>query len=294
MKLQFTKMQGAGNDYIYLDCRQSGLPADPGALARQLSRRRFSVGADGVICIGAPLLADADAAMYIFNADGSEGAMCGNGARCVAEYLYTHGTGKTLIELDTPRAGRKTLYRVGEHRWRAGMGRFSARGADLPAVGLGPDPLLEVPLVAAGRPWQVSCISMGNPHCVVRCPKAPPAGAALTAWGAALERHPAFPLRTNVEFVRVYGKNLLDVTVWERGSGATLACGTGACAAAAAMVLQGLCPREEEIEVRLPGGSLWVRILGDDTVLLTGPACTAFAGEVEVPSVALQGKTRLV
>ena len=282
MKLRFTKMQGAGNDYIYLDCRAGGLPADPAALARQLSRRRFSVGADGLICIGPPLLADADAAMYIWNADGSEGAMCGNGARCVAEYLYTHGVGKPLIELDTPRAGRKTLYRVGEHQWRAGMGRFSARAEDLPAVGLGSGPLLAVPLVAAGRSWRVSCISMGNPHCVVVCPHTPPAGAELAEWGAALERHPAFPQRTNVEFVRVYGKNLLDVAVWERGSGATLACGTGACAAAAALVLQGQCSREQEIEVRLPGGVLSVRILADDTVLLTGPAQTVFAGEVDV------------
>lgn len=282
MKLRFTKMQGAGNDYIYLDCRERGLPADPGALARRLSRRRFSVGADGVICIGPPLLADADATMYIFNADGSEGTMCGNGARCVAEYLYTRDPGKTLVELDTPGAGRKTLYRVGEHLWRAGMGRFSTRAQDLPAVGLGTDPLLEVPLVAAGRPWQVSCISMGNPHCVVYCRSAPPAGANLATWGAALERHPAFPQRTNVEFVRMYSKNMLEVTVWERGSGATLACGTGACAAAVAMMLQGRCPRKEEIRVRLPGGQLSVRILADDTVLLTGPARTVFDGEIEL------------
>src|SRR5699024_2780879 len=124
MQLHFTKMQGAGNDYIYLDCRQSGLPPHPGALAAQLSRRHVSVGADGLICILPPLLADADATMRMFNADGSEGAMCGNGARCVAEYLYAHGVRKDRIELDTPRAGRKTLYRTAPGRWRAGMGRF--------------------------------------------------------------------------------------------------------------------------------------------------------------------------
>ena len=131
MKLRFTKMQGAGNDYIYLDCRQTGLPPDPPALARQLSRRRFSVGADGLICIGPPLLADADAAMYIWNADGSEGAMCGNGARCVAEYLYTHGVDKALIELDTPGAGRKTLFRTGEQMWQAGAGSGAAAGCTI-------------------------------------------------------------------------------------------------------------------------------------------------------------------
>lgn len=282
MKLRFTKMQGAGNDYIYLDCRQTGLPPDPPALARQLSRRRFSVGADGLICIGPPLLADADAAMYIWNADGSEGAMCGNGARCVAEYLYTHGVDKALIELDTPGAGRKTLFRTGEQMWQAGMGRFSTRAEDLPAVGLGAGPLLDVPLVVAGRSWRVHCLSMGNPHCVVLCDKTPPTGGALAAWGRALERHPAFPRRTNVEFVRYYGETLLNVTVWERGSGATLACGTGACAAAAVLVLRGQCPREQEISVRLPGGTLMVTVLADDTVLLSGPARAVFTGEVEV------------
>ena len=227
MQLKFTKMQGAGNDYIYLDCRQSGVPAEAGRWAAELSRRRFSVGADGLICIAPPLLADADATMVMFNADGSEGAMCGNGIRCVAEYLYTHGVQKELIELDTRRAGRKTLYRVGPHVWRAGMGRFSARAADLPAVGLGAGPLLDIPLAAAGRSWKVSCISMGNPHCVVFCREAPPTGAVLARWGEALACHPAFPEGTNVEFVQAAGPRILAATVWERGSGATLACGTG-------------------------------------------------------------------
>ena len=280
MKLEFTKMQGAGNDYIYLDCRRGGLPAEAGQLAARLSRRRFSVGADGLICIAPPLLADADATMVMFNADGSEGIMCGNGVRCVAEYLYTHGVEKDLIELDTRQAGRKTLYRVGTHQWRAGMGRFSTRAEDLPAVGLGAGPLLEVPLVAAGRPWQVSCISMGNPHCVVTCREALPVGEALALWGNALAQHPAFPHGTNVEFVRVDSPSALTVTVWERGSGATLACGTGACAAVAAQVLTGRCPRKKTVEVSLPGGRLGVQVLADDTVLLTGPAETVFSGTI--------------
>lgn len=282
MKLEFTKMQGTGNDYIYLDCRYSGVPADAARLAVQLSRRRFSVGADGLICIAPPQLADGDATMVMFNADGSEGAMCGNGIRCVAEYLYTHGVQKDLIELDTRQAGRKTLYRVGEHRWRAGMGRFSTRASDLPAVGLGTGPLLEVPLVAAGQSWQVGCVSMGNPHCVIFCRETPPAGAQLAAWGAALEHHPAFPQGINVEFVQAQSPASLSVAVWERGSGATLACGTGACAAAVIGVLRGYCPRGTSIEVHLPGGALTVQVLQDDTVLLTGPAETVFWGSVEV------------
>lgn len=280
MKLQFTKMHGAGNDYIYLDCRQNGLPSDAGALAARLSRRRVSVGADGLICIAPPLLADADATMVMYNADGSEGVMCGNGVRCVAEYLYTHGTRKELIELDTLHVGRKTLYRMREHLWRAGMGRFSLRAADLPVVGLGKGPLLDVPLVAAGRSWQVFCVSMGNPHCVVFCEQLPGA-AQLAAWGRALAQHPAFPQGTNVEFVRVENAATLQVAVWERGSGATLACGTGACAAVVISVVRGLCQREKPVDVVLPGGTLQVCVLNDDTVLLTGPAETVYEGTLE-------------
>lgn len=208
--------------------------------------------------------------------------MCGNGVRCVAEYLYTHGVEKDLIELDTARAGRKTLYRVQPHVWRAGMGRFSTRAADLPATGLGAGPLLEVPLVAAGRNWKVSCISMGNPHGVVFCREAPPAGRQLEEWGTALAAHPAFPEGINVEFVRVAGASALEATVWERGSGATLACGTGACAAVVAWTLAGGCPRGREVSVTLPGGTLGVRVLEDDTVLLSGPAQVVFEGEVTI------------
>lgn len=281
MKLQFTKMQGAGNDYIYLDCRQNDLPDHPAELARQLSRRHFSIGADGLILIAPPLLADADATMVMYNADGSEGNMCGNGVRCVAEYLYNHGVRKDRIEVDTRRAGRKTLYRVAPHQWRAGMGRFSTRAADLPVEGLGAGPLLDVPLVAAGQSWRVSCISMGNPHCVVRCDSLP-TRAQLAEWGNALEKHPAFPQGVNVEFVRQDGPTAWTVSVWERGSGATLACGTGACAAVAAQVLQGNCPRQTPVTVTLPGGTLTVQILPDETVLLTGPAETVYEGVLEI------------
>lgn len=282
MQLQFTKMQGAGNDYIYLDCRQSGLPVRAAQWARQLSRQHVSVGADGLICIAPPQLADADATMVIYNADGSEGQMCGNGARCVAEYLYTHGVTKLCIELDTRQAGRKTLYRTGPHTWRAGMGRFSTRAADLPAVGLGAGPLVNIPLTAAGQTWTVSCVSMGNPHCVVVGRQEPPTGAALAQWGGALARHPAFPQGINVEFVRIDSPTALTATVWERGSGATLACGTGACASVVALVLQNRCPRETPVTVTLPGGQLEVTVLADDTVLLTGEAKTVFTGTVDL------------
>ncbi len=282
MRLSFTKMQAAGNDYIYLDCRTQGLPPRAAELARRLSRRRVSVGADGLICIAPPRLADADGTMVMYNADGSPGAMCGNGVRCVAEYLYEHGLQKDRIELDTCGAGRKTLYRLGPHLWRAGMGRFSTRAEDVPVAGFGAGPLPDLPLVAGGRQWQAVCLSMGNPHCVVPCRETPPTGAQLAVWGRALAEHPAFPEGANVEFVRQEGPCALAMTVWERGSGATQACGTGACAAAAAFVLRGACPRQAEIEVAQPGGTLQVQVLADDTVLLTGPALTVFEGTVEI------------
>lgn len=152
MQLHFTKMHGCGNDYIYLDCRETGLPAEIAVWSQKLSRRHFSIGADGIICICPPLTADGDATMRMFNADGSEGKMCGNGVRCVAQFLYTHGVPKDVIEIDTLMAGRKTLHRKGKGLWQAEMGHFSAMADTLPAVGLGAGPLVHAPLTAAGKP----------------------------------------------------------------------------------------------------------------------------------------------
>ncbi len=283
MTYQFTKMQAAGNDYLYFDCRTGKLPTrqEAAALAVQLSRRRFSVGGDGVIFLGPPLLADGDAAMYIYNADGSRAAMCGNGVRCVAEYLYTHGVRRSCIQVDTPQAGRKTLHRTAPHMWQAEMGHFTAQAAQFPAVGLGSGLLLQRILTAVGQNFTVDCISVGNPHCVVQC-ETLPTTAQLAAWGPAIERHPAFPAGVNVEFVRVVSSTCLQVKVWERGSGATLACGTGACAVTAALTLRGICPRNTAITVHLPGGDLTVCVAKDDTLTLTGPAETVFEGKIEL------------
>ena len=277
MELKFTKMQAAGNDYIYLDCRETGLPPNAAVLAVQLSRRHYSVGADGLICICPPLLADGDATMRIFNADGSEGAMCGNGVRCVAQYLHTHGVRRDCIRIDTPRAGRRTVRRVGDGLWQVEMGRFAATGAAVGTGDLGGGVLVDVPLCAAGRSWRVCCVSLGNPHCVVFV-DALPDDAALAACGRALEHHPAFPQGINVEFTRVVSPAALAAVVWERGSGATLACGTGACACAVAAVLTGHSARDVPILVQMPGGTLEVRVLRDDTVLLTGDAAATFSG----------------
>ena len=282
MQLNFTKMHGTGNDYIYLDCRRTGLPARVRAWAVELSRRHFSVGADGIICVCPPATPGAEATMRMFNADGSEGKMCGNGVRCVAEFLYTHGLPKDSLEIDTL-SGRKTLRRLGAGQWQAEMGRFSALAADLPAVGVGEGPLIHLALDAAGKTWDAAGISMGNPHCVVPWPdEEVPTGGALAAIGPAFEHHPAFPERTNTEFVYQYSPTRVKMRVWERGSGETLACGTGACATVAALALRGLCPRETPVTVELLGGELQITVLADDRVLLAGPAETAFTGTVEV------------
>lgn len=195
MQLHFTKMHGCGNDYIYLDCRETGLPAEIAVWSQKLSRRHFSIGADGIICICPPLTADGDATMRMFNADGSEGKMCGNGVRCVAQFLYTHGVPKDVIEIDTLMAGRKTLHRKGEGLWQAEMGHFSAMADTLPAVGLGAGPLVHAPLTAAGKTWDAACISTGNPHCIIEWPDCDtlPTGHALAAIGPEFEHHPAFP-----------------------------------------------------------------------------------------------------
>lgn len=284
MKIQFTKMHGCGNDYIYLDCRESGLPEAVDQWSRVLSRRHFSVGADGIICICPPLLADGDATMRMFNADGSEGKMCGNGVRCVAQYLYTHGVERDVIQIDTLYAGRKTLRRMAPGLWQADMGRFDATAAALPAVGLGSGPLVHASLIAGGTTWDVACVSMGNPHCVIQWPdlETLPTGPALAALGPQFEHHPAFPEGVNTEFVYVKDPTHLEMRVWERGSGETLACGTGTCATVAALVLRGVCPRGVPVEVGLLGGTLAITVQQDDVVLMTGPAEVAFTGEAEV------------
>ena len=192
MKLSFTKMQGCANDYIYLDCRASGVPADIAALAQRLSARHFSVGADGIICICAPVTPGADGRMRIFNADGSEAQMCGNGVRCVAEWLYTHGVAKETLVVDT-NSGTKTITRKGRQLWQVEMGGYSAMAAALPAVNMGKGPLVDCPLTVEGRTWRVACISVGNPHCVTVVDDVD--SLKLEDIGPAFEKHPNFPER---------------------------------------------------------------------------------------------------
>ena len=284
MQLHFTKMHGCGNDYIYLDCRETGLPAEIAVWSQKLSRRHFSIGADGIICICPPLTADGDATMRMFNADGSEGKMCGNGVRCVAQFLYTHGVPKDVIEIDTLMAGRKTLHRKGKGLWQAEMGHFSAMADTLPAVGLGAGPLVHAPLTAAGKTWDAACISIGNPHCIIEWPDCGtlPTGHALAAIGPEFEHHPAFPEGVNTEFVYIESPTSVVMRVWERGSGETWACGTGTCATVAALTELGICPAGEDIHVQLRGGVLTIRVLPGRQLLMTGAAETVCEGTTEV------------
>ena len=279
MKLSFTKMQGCANDYIYLDCRTSGVPEDIAALSQKLSRRHFSIGADGIICICAPVTEGADGRMRIFNADGSEAQMCGNGIRCVAEWLYTHGIAKETLAIDTL-SGLKTVTRKGMGLWQVEMGAYSTLPADLPAVNMGEGPLVDCPLTVEGRTWRVTCISVGNPHCVTVVEDVD--SLKLEEIGPGFEHHANFPERINTEFVQVVDATHLKMRVWERGSGETISCGTGTCASVVAAVLNGFCKRGEEVEVQIRGGKLYDTYLANGEVQMKGPATTVFDGEIDV------------
>ncbi len=261
--LRFTKMEGLGNDYVYINCLDH-TPEDLPKLAKIMSDRHFGVGGDGLICICPSRRADVR--MRMFNADGSEGEMCGNGIRCVGKYVYDKGlvprTGLTVETL----AGIKTLSLTVED------GTVSTVTVDMGSPQLSP----AVRLTVGGALYTVHPASMGNPHAVVYVPQADELD--LEAIGPGFECHPFFPRRTNTEFVEIRDRERLHLRVWERGSGETLACGTGACAALAVTAALGRCEREAAVE--LPGGELRVAWSEEDGHLyMTGPAKTVFEGE---------------
>lgn len=282
MELHFTKMQGCANDYIYLDCLETGLPGKIKEWSIDLSRRHFSIGADGIICICPPEMLGSHATMRIFNADGSEAKMCGNGVRCVAQWLREHIPAladEPVLRVDTL-SGTKVLHYMGDGCWQVEMGRYSTMAADLPAVNMGDGPLVNVPLTAGDKEYSVTCISTGNPHCVVHEKQVNMMN--LAAVGPKFDFHPNFPERVNTEFVQVVDKTHLIMRVWERGSGETYACGTGTCATVAAMVEEGICKRNTDVSVKLLGGTLVIRIGDDNSMLMTGPAVTVCEGTVNV------------
>jgi len=276
--MKFYKMHGIGNDYIYFDCMNGELK-NPEELAVRLSNRQFSIGGDGVILLCRSDVADCK--MRMFNADGSEGKMCGNGIRCVGKLAHDLGYVKSDVCTIETLSGVKTLQlfmgRDGKvEAAKVDMGAAILSGKDIPSAFTG-DKVVAQPLEVDGKVYSVTLVSMGNPHCVVF---ENPEKLDLEKIGRKFECHPAFPERVNTEFVAVTGKNRLKMRVWERGTGETLACGTGACASAVAAVLNGYCEKGEEIKVSLLGGDLKI-VYTDETVYMTGGATLAFVGEVE-------------
>lgn len=275
--MRFTKMQGIGNDYIYINCLEEKVE-DPSALAVAMSRYHFGVGSDGLVLI-CPC-EDADFRMRMFNSDGSESEMCGNASRCVGKYVYDRGlTDKTEVSLMTG-AGLKLLkLKVDNGRVasvRVDMGKPELMPALIPTT-LGGGCVKDVPMEVDGRQWLVSCVSMGNPHCVTFVED--PAALDLPSIGPAFEHHPAFPKRVNTEFVQVISREHLKMRVWERGSGETLACGTGACASLVAAVMTGRA--ERRVTMDLLGGSLQLEWAEDGHVYQEGSAAFVFDGEYD-------------
>ena len=275
--MKFTKMQGLGNDYVYVNCFQEKIE-DPSELARKISDRHFGVGSDGLIMINPSDKADFEMEMY--NADGSRGEMCGNGIRCVAKYVYDYGlTDKKSISVETL-GGIKYLDLTVEDGKvklvKVDMGKPELEPSKVPVIAEG-DRAVDAPIMVEGKEYRMTCISMGNPHAVVFV-DCDVRELPLEEIGPKFENHERFPKRVNTEFVRVLDRHTAEMRVWERGSGETLACGTGACAVAAACALNG--HTEDEVTVKLLGGDLHIRWdRENDTVYMTGPAEVVFDGE---------------
>jgi len=276
--MRFTKMHGIGNDYVYVNCFDVPFPKDPAELARRMADRHFGIGGDGLILI-CPSDNGADARMRMYNVDGSEAEMCGNGLRCVAKYVYDHGikqadtlriqTGRGVLKVDLELKNGKV------DRARVNMGRPILEAQQIPTKLVG-NPPLDVPLTVQGHTLQVTCVSMGNPHCVTYVERA--TDELVLGLGPKIEHAPQFPARVNVEFIEIISPREIRQRTWERGSGETLACGTGASAVCVAGVLTGRT--ERRIINHLRGGDLeleWRE--SDGCVYKTGPATEVFTGE---------------
>ncbi len=276
MKIEFTKMHGIGNDYIYVNCMKEEL-SDPSAVSVAMSPRHFSVGADGLVMICHSEVADAK--MRMFNADGSEGKMCGNAIRCVGKYLYDNGiVPKDVLTVETL-SGIKTLCLNVENgkvaTVKVDMGTAVTDPAFVPVLHFGTQ-MVNEPLAVNGREYRITAVSMGNPHAVIFTDDVD--SLELTKIGPDFEHHPLFPDRVNTEFVRVIDDHTLQMRVWERGSGETFACGTGACATVVAAVLNGICIPDEEITVKLIGGDLKITCTNDRRVFMSGAAQKIYDG----------------
>jgi diaminopimelate epimerase len=278
--MKFTKMHGCGNDYVYVDCTNDMIE-NPSEVSKYVSDRHFGIGSDGLILICSSETADFRMAMY--NADGSEGAMCGNGIRCVAKYVYDKGlTDKKNISIET-KSGIKELELTVEDGKvslvKVNMGAPILKAKDIP-VDVDTEKCIDSDINVDGKDYKITCVSMGNPHAVTFIDedvKTFP----IEKIGPKFENHPMFPDRVNTEFVQVLNRHEVNMRVWERGSGETLACGTGTCATVVACVLNGLT--DDEVTVHLLGGDLFIKYdRENDTVWMTGPAVIAFEGTIEL------------
>ena len=278
--MKFTKMQGIGNDYVYVNCFEETVE-NPEELSVRVSDRHFGIGSDGLILI---MPSDkADFRMRMFNADGSEGMMCGNAARCIGKYVYDNRlTDKTEITLET-KSGVKYLKLFVKDGLvdtvEVDMGTAVLKPADIPMT-VGGDSFIGQPLSVNGRTYTATAVSMGNPHCVIFTDGID--ALELEKTGPYFENHPCFPERVNTEFAEILSGNTVKMRVWERGSGETWACGTGACATAVAAVLNGYCKHDEEISLLLRGGKLSITYRADGRVMMRGPAAKVFDGDIDL------------
>lgn len=279
--MKFTKMHGIGNDYIYVNGFKETV-MNPSEAAKRLSDRHFGVGGDGLILIQPSEKADFKMEMY--NSDGSLGAMCGNGIRCVGKYVYDYGlTDQTRVSVET-KSGIKFLDLTAKQgkvsQVEVDMGEPVLKPESVP-VSLEGDSVIDREFTLGEKKYRITCVSMGNPHCVV--PVENVQELEIEKMGPLFEHHPLFPDRVNTEFIRVLDRENVQMRVWERGSGETLACGTGACAVAVACVLNGWT--QEQITVHLLGGELKIRWDRErNRVFMTGPAQTVFEGEIDLES----------
>ena len=280
--MKFTKMHGCGNDYIYVDGARETIPAErKSEVVKFLSDRHFGIGGDGVIFINPSDVADFEMEMY--NMDGSRSEMCGNGIRCVGKYVYDHGltqkTSLTIVSCGKIKYLDLTVEDGKVTKVRVNMGSPILEAAEIPVVAE-QSPVVDAPITVDGKEYRMTCVSMGNPHAVVYVDEMID-DETMAKTGPLFEHHDRFPRRVNTEFVKVLSRERAQMRVWERGTGETLACGTGACAVTVASILNGLT--EDRITVELSGGNLeifWDR--KENVVYMTGPATTVFEGEIEI------------
>lgn len=280
--MKFTKMHGCGNDYVYVDgARETILPERKSEVVKFLSDRHFGIGGDGVIFINPSDVADFEMEMY--NMDGSRSEMCGNGIRCVGKYVYDHGltekTSLTIVSCGKIKYLDLTVEDGKVTKVRVNMGSPILEAAEIPVVAE-QSPVVDTPIVVDGKEYRMTCVSMGNPHAIVYVDEMID-DETMAKIGPLFEHHERFPRRVNTEFVKVLGRERVQMRVWERGTGETLACGTGACAVTVASILNGLTG--DRITVELLGGNLeifWDR--KENVVYMTGPATTVFEGEIEI------------